>query len=342
MESHQDNAEPLAQSLLSAPDDADDATADVDDYLHDSTRLRHHQYLLPAVITALIIFVGLTFGLFLQHDPSLPWPYDEISSVIGWTYFAAWSVSFYPQLYYNWTRKSVDGLSFDFIVFNLLGFTAYTAYTCAFYWNAQVRKAYELRYHSSNDVQINDVFFAIHAVFLTLLSLVQCWLYKGSQQHVSKICMILTTLFLAVIAFHGLLTFHFNSRPELSPDSLFSVLSFLYLLSWVKLAITLIKYIPQVVLNWQRRSTVGWSISNILLDFTGGSLSVGQSILDASVKSDWSKITGSPIKFCLGSYSMIFDIIFMVQHYVLYAEGMQPRETVRDFQEEYVQVQVQE
>lgn len=25
--------------------------------------------------------------------------------VVGWIYFAAWSVSFYPQVYVNWRRK---------------------------------------------------------------------------------------------------------------------------------------------------------------------------------------------------------------------------------------------
>ena len=28
-----------------------------------------------------------------------------ISSIVGWIYFLAWSVSFYPQIYENWKRK---------------------------------------------------------------------------------------------------------------------------------------------------------------------------------------------------------------------------------------------
>ena len=32
-------------------------------------------------------------------------PLDIFSQVIGWIYFAAWSVSFYPQVYLNWKRK---------------------------------------------------------------------------------------------------------------------------------------------------------------------------------------------------------------------------------------------
>jgi len=39
---------------------------------------------------------------------------------------------------------------------------------------------------------------------------------------------------------------------------------------YCKAAITFVKYLPQVYLNWKRQSTVGWSLENVLLDFTGG------------------------------------------------------------------------
>lgn len=38
----------------------------------------------------------------------------------------------------------------------------------------------------------------------------------------------------------------------------------------------ILKYIPQVVLNIRRRSTKGWTIWNVILDLTGGLLSVVQ------------------------------------------------------------------
>jgi cystinosin len=40
-----------------------------------------------------------------------------------------------------------------------------------------------------------------------------------------------------------------------------------------KCAITFVKYVPQVFLNYKRKSTVGWSLANVLLDLTGGLLS---------------------------------------------------------------------
>ncbi|KAF9946196.1 hypothetical protein BGZ72_000552, partial [Mortierella alpina] len=94
----------------------------------------------------------------------------------------------------------------------------------------------------------------------------------------------------------------------------------LYYLSTVKLVISFLKYCPQVYINWSAKSTVGWSIHNILLDFTGGVLSIAQLVLDASIAGDWSGISGDLVKFGLGFLSIAFDLIFMTQHYILYRD----------------------
>jgi hypothetical protein len=80
----------------------------------------------------------------------------------------------------------------------------------------------------------------------------------------------------------------------------------------------MIKYVPQAWMNYKRKSTEGWSIGNILLDFTGGVLSVLQMFLLAINYDDWSSIFGSPTKFGLGLFSILFDILFIMQHYCFY------------------------
>ena len=91
-----------------------------------------------------------------------------------------------------------------------------------------------------------------------------------------------------------------------------------YACSYVKLVITLVKYIPQVLTNYRNSSTYGWSIAQILLDFTGGILSIAQLGIDSYLQNDWSGITGNPVKLALGNISIFFDVIFIVQHYWLY------------------------
>ena len=103
-------------------------------------------------------------------------------------------------------------------------------------------------------------------------------------------------------------------------------------MSYVKIFVTFIKYTPQILTNFRNRSTHGWSIEQILLDFLGGILSIAQLGIDSYLQHDWSGITGNPVKFALGNFAIFFDIIFMVQHYWLYrgARGKEIAEMERD------------
>ena len=94
---------------------------------------------------------------------------------------------------------------------------------------------------------------------------------------------------------------------------------------------TVTKYIPQAWANYKRKSTEGWSIGQILMDLSGGVLSIAQLIIDSSLQKDWSGLTGNPVKFGLGNVSIVFDILFMTQHYVLYrgARGDKVRDEER-------------
>ncbi|KAJ7308803.1 hypothetical protein JRQ81_008070 [Phrynocephalus forsythii] len=229
--------------------------------------------------------------------------------VIGWIYFLAWSVSFYPQVLENWWRKSVVGLSFDFLALNLTGFIAYSVFNVGLFWIRPVKEQFLHLYPNGvNPVDSNDVFFSLHAVAVTLLIIGQCLLYERGGQTVSLTAMglltvawifIFTTLFVAVA---GVITW----------------LQFLFYFSYIKLAVTLIKYFPQAYMNFRRKSTEGWSIGNVLLDFIGGAFSLIQMFLQSYNNDTWKLVFGDPTKFGLGVFSIFFDIIFIVQHYCLY------------------------
>lgn len=82
--------------------------------------------------------------------------------------------------------------------------------------------------------------------------------------------------------------FPFPSLPPLSVHIQLTTLPppFLqvYTLQYVKLAISVVKYVPQAWLNHTRRATVGWAIENTLLDCAGGVLSLAQLVLDSSLQ----------------------------------------------------------
>lgn len=91
-----------------------------------------------------------------------------------------------------------------------------------------------------------------------------------------------------------------------------------------------LKYIPQAWVNYKRKSTAGWSIYTILLDFSGGWLSLAQLVIDSALQNDWTGITGNPVKFGLGNITIIFDLIFFIQHYVLYRNAKKHLEDIEE------------
>lgn len=82
-------------------------------------------------------------------------------------------------------------------------------------------------------------------------------------------------------------------------------------------------------------NTVGWTIYNILLDFSGGTLSIIQFFMNCAILSlisidwlsldEWSGLKSNLVKLGLGSVSMFFDILFMIQHYILYPNHEEPQ-----------------
>ena len=54
-------------------------------------------------------------------------------------------------------------------------------------------------------------------------------------------------------------------------------------------------------------------------------------MIDSSLQSDWSGITGNPVKLGLGNISILFDIVFILQHYILY-KGNRVEEDGRDWE----------
>ena len=80
----------------------------------------------------------------------------------------------------------------------------------------------------------------------------------------------------------------------------------------IKGSITIMKYMPQVHVNYLRKSTRGWPLSAILLDFGGGSLSLLQQAVWSSACDDWGILFGNVPKLLLSLVSMFFDVIFFV------------------------------
>jgi cystinosin len=241
--------------------------------------------------------------------------YPYVSSSLGYTYFLMWSVSFYPQVLTNYRRRSTTGLSIDFCLLNVIGFACYATYNLGLFYNPSIRRQYRERHNGGGDIPVrsNDVAFAVHALILASVTLGQILYYDGIAT-TTKPSPIIIAIIVVIAFLIGLYPVVMVLWPSLHWDAL----DFIYLLSYIKMAITVIKYTPQVVLNYRRQSTVGWSIWQIVLDFGGGFLSDLQLIFDCAHVHNWSGLTGNLAKLALGLVSIVFDIVFMIQHYLLY------------------------
>jgi len=238
---------------------------------------------------------------------------QTLSNVVGWSYFTAWSASFYPQIILNYRRQYVGGLSIDFAILNLLGHSSYALYNLAFYFNASVQEEYSRRHDGAvNLVQLNDVAFSIHASTLALITFLQTLYYPRERgQRLSTYNRVVVSLYTLIILANVYGVAIVNTQY---------LYEFIYVLSLFKLYVSIAKYIPQAWENFTHKSTDGWSIENVLLDFSGGILSFFQLFIDAARVGNWYSITGNPVKFGLSILSMLFTLMFIVQHFVLYPE----------------------
>ena len=242
-----------------------------------------------------------------------PW----LSPLLGWTSTALWSSSFYPQLHLNHIRHSTSGLSFDFQILNLFGFLSYTLYTAGFLFSSTVRDEWEKRNEESAgemSVRWNDFAFALHAASCCAVIVGQSLWYsrtsscssnrssKSEKPVLSLWNQITLSLFFLALFLHTTLT---TTNP----------LDLLYTLGYFKIYTALSKYTSQVYANYEAGSTIGWSHVNVLLDLTGGILSLGQLWLDGG---GWEGVKGNGVKFGLGIGTLGFDAVFLLQHFVWY------------------------
>ena len=208
-----------------------------------------------------IFFCGSLLGLVMPKDSKFPTEsYATVSSCLGFTYFFAWSVSFYPQVITNFRRRTTSGLSVEFCSLNVLGFTYYSIFNLALYGSSSVQALYRERYGQDAQipVQSNDVAFAIHALTLSCITLFQILCYDGIHPHQMSPFILALIGTLVVVGVVGALLSALD-------NSFFNWLDYIYVLSLCKIIVTLVKYMPQVILNWKRRSTRGWVSTSVLL-----------------------------------------------------------------------------
>lgn len=152
---------------------------------------------------------------------------------------------------------------------NSLGFASYLVYTCAFYWSPNIRHQYALRHDNHTPtVTFNDVAFALHAFILTAILNTQYFLpslWGFERSAIRAPSRFITGVFTGCITGVALIIFVVASQsPSADPKTSWAWLDVIYVISYVKLLVTVVKYAPQLMYNKRNRSTKGGMYKNLL------------------------------------------------------------------------------
>ncbi|MED6223249.1 hypothetical protein PIB30_072176 [Stylosanthes scabra] len=229
--------------------------------------------------------------------------------VFGWLTFVSWGISAYPQPILNFRRKSVVGLNFDYEILNMMKHWSYLIYNASLYFSPLIQKQYfdQYGYQQMIPVAANDVAFSTHSVVMNLVVLSQIAIYERGNQKFSKyaisivavVCLIVTICF-------------FIALPSQSWLWLISIFNS------IQVCLTLIKYFPQAFMNFLRKSTDGFSIGGVLLDFSGGVFNYAQMAVQSIDQGSWVNFYGNMGKVLISLVTIFYDSILMLQHYVFY------------------------
>ncbi|CAD7952775.1 unnamed protein product [Amoebophrya sp. A25] len=95
-----------------------------------------------------------------------------LAGMLGVIYVSAWTLVFWPQIYTNYKRKNAAALSLGYLLYNVLGFLCYSAYTVA---TRVIQDAYDL----PEAVTVHDALFSLHGLGCCIILLGQVVFYNN-------------------------------------------------------------------------------------------------------------------------------------------------------------------
>lgn len=244
---------------------------------------------------------------------------ESISVMAGSVSLACWIIVFTPQIYENWRRKSAEGLSVLFVIIWLLG-DLFNVVGSVF-----------------QNVLPTMVLLAFYYTLADAILLLQCYIYRGRQPAVEPVTedspllereaalaetlalrthhvtLLKNAAIVLLVVVCGLVGSCFsNHTGDTAPeDQPISVVGQVF--GWVCALLYLSSRVPQLVLNYRRKSTDGVSILFFVFAFLGNiTYCVSIFAADSSVHSlilNASWILGS-------AGSLLLDIAVLTQFYV--------------------------
>ncbi|XP_028216563.1 cystinosin homolog [Glycine soja] len=169
-------------------------------------------------------------------------------------------------------------LSLDYEILNFTKQWSYLIYNASLFFSPAIQKQYFEKYGYGQMIPVaaNDVAFSIHSVILNLIILSQISMFERGNQKFSNyaIAIVVVVWFSVAVCFFIAL----HSQSWLWLISIFNT---------IQAVMILIKYFPQAFMNFLRKSTDGFSIGSVLLDFSGGVFNYSQMLVQSKDQGSW-------------------------------------------------------
>lgn len=241
-----------------------------------------------------------------------------LDDLLGLIYVSAWSISMYPPIITNWRYKSSSAISFDFIALNTAGyFYLLTSIILQVYcWVPTEESNTDLL---KPKITLFDLFYCANGFTMTLVLLTQVvwgrelWNFMKDQRRSMK-RFFYRLLSLSIICYAIItVTFIFDTLQYGWNNS--TTLSYCNKLFLMKISMSLVKYIPQVRHNYERKSMKGYAIQGVFLDTLGGVASLLQLIIQLQNDQGFNLMVFFTNfgKIGLGLVTLIFNFIFISQ-----------------------------
>lgn len=250
------------------------------------------------------------------------WKGDDL---LGLLYVAAWSISMYPPVITNLRKRSSAAISKDFVLLNSAGyFYLLISLTIQlFFWVPTSRTVLQdgtVPADLKPKVTNFDFWYCFHGFVMNLVLLsqviygVKLWKLKTDNFHIRMKPYYYRFLVISIVVF-SILTFRFGVENGKQGWSNTRSLSYCNSLFVLKISMSLIKYIPQVIHNYDRKSMEGFAIQSVVLDVTGGIASLLQLLVQITNEHElnYMTIVSNFGKIGLALVTLTFNFIFISQ-----------------------------
>ena len=208
-----------------------------------------------------------------------------------------WAASYYILIYDIIKTNTGDGFSIDYQLLAISSSIYYAVYSISIVFNGE-----------QTFITITDAIFAFHGVIAGIMVLIVTFVYPRNINKLDISVLAILMIGLSMILLYYLIGIYGGYAP-LNDLWLFIGIS--------KVIITTVKYTYQVLLNYDRKSTYGFAIGNIYLDFFGSLASVIQLSIEFYLIENY---VINIAKVLLTSVSIVMDIVLFFQHYILYSK----------------------